>query len=122
MTVHPDLIAAQDQFLMSEPGELIGIVLRARARAEAGVYCGCTEPALVGFDLLCQQCLLNNQHQERRAVVRMVRAHDFVPSKSGLICDVCTAFREHRRHAGVDGAGWCSWGEELAPPYPEELL
>lgn len=117
---HPDLEAA---LTAPDAAALLRISLRARAAAHDGRFCECGDPDVVGYDLMCGHCLLNNQDQERRAVIRRVAAHPFeVDEDSHLKWCWCTQFEDHPRHNGVDGVGKCMWGEEIHPPYPTHLI
>ena len=109
---HPDLTAALARLDAGQLGPIVRIGMRARFAAREGRRCECAEPELTGHDLLCGACLLENRDQERRAVDRLVGAHEFVPGKlSGRMCAVCTGRANLPRHHGVDEVGHCSWGE-----------
>jgi hypothetical protein len=113
---HPKLAKALAASDSGEWGPVLGIAMRARSAADRGEFCECPEPLLVGADLMCGACLRNNRDQERAAVDRLVRAHDFVPGKlGGLMCKVCTMGRSAPRHHGISEVGYCSWGEERRP-------
>lgn len=114
---HPLLVEAIELATVGgEYGPLLGIALHARLAAEEGRYCTCAEPSLTDTDLMCGACLLQNRDQERAAVDRLVGAHDFVPGAlEGLMCAVCTMWREAPRHHGISEVGRCSWGEERTP-------
>lgn len=119
MTVNPHLAKALSD---SDASTLVAIALRARAAADQGRYCECAEPELVGDDLLCGACLLNNRDQEVKAVLRLVSAHEFVPSTrfksaefNAHFCAVCTQSVDHPRHHGVHSVGRTSWGDEVRP-------
>ena len=116
MTQHPSLIRALAKADQGDWGPVMGIAMRARASSDRGAYCECSEPYLVGTDLMCSACLRNNRDQERAAVDRLVRAHSFDPGAlDGLMCAVCTMPQKAPRHHGVSEVGRCSWGEERRP-------
>jgi hypothetical protein len=112
---HPDLVAALAELEAGRAAAIIRIGVAARRAAlEMGAYCKCAEPELTGADLLCGACLHQNRDQERRAVDRLVNAHEFVsdPAKfGGRCCAICAMGRAVARHHGVDEVGRCSWGE-----------
>jgi hypothetical protein len=111
--IHPDLGRAQ---VTDDWQALAAIALRAREAVDDGRYCECDPPELSGTALMCGACLLRNKNQERAAVDRMVRAHDFVPGAlGGLMCEVCSNNKEAPRHHGVPAVGTCSWGESRQP-------
>lgn len=95
-----------------DAGEIIGMALRARAKADEGVWCECRRPITHGVDLLCGACLLNNQEQVRLATLRIVAAHPFTPS-DGRMCGVCSGWEDDPRHGGEHKVGHTSWGEEV---------
>lgn len=110
--MHPDLKAAIEALDAGHPAAIVAIGARARLAAADGRRCECAEPELVGADLLCGACLLENRDQERRGVDRLVNAHEFVPGKlSGRMCAVCMGRVSLPRHRGTDEVGRCSWGE-----------
>ena len=112
MSQHPKLKSALEAAHDGDYMPILGIALRSRSAADAGQYCECTDPLLTGADLMCGACLLRNKDQERAAVDRLVKAHDFVPGKlGGLLCATCTYSASAPRHHGVDEPGRCSWGE-----------
>ena len=111
-----ELTEALGEFDRGNPRSVLRIAFRARGAAAKGRYCQCLEPQLTGKDLMCGVCLLQNQDQERRAVDRLVGAHDFVPGKlGGRMCATCTMPERAPRHHGVSEIGRCSWGEERRP-------
>lgn len=102
---------------LAEAGDMVGILgaaLNAWLAAKEGRYCECEHPVLVGPDLMCGQCLLQNKDQEIARVHRSVDAHEFVPGKlRGLMCAVCTREREEPRHYGCPAIGRTSWGTDV---------
>lgn len=79
---------------------------------------------VTGLDLMCGACLLNNRDQEKRKLLSIYGAHDFVPSTRSALrerlhwCE-CTWPEDDERHHGVDKPCRTSWGEQLTPPYDE---
>ena len=80
---------------------LIGVTMEARAEAEEGHYCECSDPQVTGLDLMCADCLLEveSQHEARQkahdaphAYVRMAGGRDF-----GM-CDFCTRWEDDPIH------------------------
>lgn len=106
---------AFDILRRGDPAEIIRVALNARARAEEGVVCTCPEPILVGDDLMCGRCLLENDGQRLAREARMNGPHEFAthfPRGRDLtdkdreyweqlgMCDVCSGWRDDPRHAG----------------------
>lgn len=111
-TEHPKLTAARAA--LEDGGAGVGPILAlafgARAAQDEGRYCECTDPLLVGDDLMCGACLLNNKDQERKRVAAICNAHDFVPwSKVEGFCDICARGESDPRHHGVDATPRYSW-------------
>jgi len=110
---HPKLTEAMNALDQGRGGPIVAIAARARLAAEAGEYCECEEPDLIGADLMCGACLRNNKGQERRAVRRLVEHHVFVQGRHEGFCDICVGPEAWSRHQGVDGIGRTSWGEDV---------
>ena len=92
---------------------IIGMALDARLKANADVFCLCESPDLVGEDLMCGNCLLENRGQREAKERRMREPHAFVtyfPSGKSLtardrehwegigMCAVCSYWRDDSRH------------------------
>lgn len=115
---NPNLTKALSDFEEGSPGDLVRIALGARMDANEGLYCDCSEPLLIGDDLLCGACLLNNRDQEVARLHLIVDAHDFTPGHSRgarLLgwCHYCSYPEPDPRHHGVGVTGETSWGTEV---------
>ncbi len=113
---HYDLKAAMEALYDGNPSPVIAIAMRARFAADEGRYCECDSPEVLGLDLMCGACLLNNKDQERARVRSIAHAHEFVPDADlmgGAFCKACVRLEDDSRHHGVDAVGRTSWGEEV---------
>lgn len=124
MSVHPKLAAALKPF---EPGKVLAIALGARAAADEGRYCECLDPEVTGYDLMCSQCLLNNQDQERRRLIHLFGPHPFELDESREAAKRmgwcwCTHPEDYGPHRGEARPAVTTWGERILPPYPAHLI
>lgn len=97
MTALDEIIARGDA------GEIVRVALAARFAAWEGRFCICPEPALYGYDLMCGNCLLENQEQIDRRERRIRKPHAFVLSRRDAgrrlgWCDICTRPEDDPRH------------------------
>jgi hypothetical protein len=89
-----------------DPEEIVRMALGARFAAEDGRYCECEEPSLHGLDLMCGNCLLENESQIEARTKAMHEPHAFVPdpdpdsaaARTGM-CRLCAGWRDDPRHA-----------------------
>ena len=94
---------ASDIIERGDPQEIISMALGARFAADEGRYCRCIEPALVGYALMCGNCLLESEGQIERATRRLREPHTFVSSREpDWLCDICAHESDHPRHASSD--------------------
>lgn len=81
------------------------MALGARFAAEEGRFCQCAEPDLHGRDLMCGNCLLENEGQIKRRETAMREPHPFEPdpregsaaSQMGM-CNLCAMWEDDPRH------------------------
>lgn len=86
-----------------DPGEILRAALGARFAAWEGRYCECAEPSLHGFDLMCGNCLLENEGQIERKTARIRDPHPFELSRRDASrrlwwCDICAMPESDPRH------------------------
>lgn len=80
-------------------GPVIMTGMNARFEAEKGHYCECEHPILTGYDLMCGDCLLENQGQIDKRMRRSREPHAFEPMpKLPIMCNVCTGWEDDPRH------------------------
>ena len=89
-----------------DPGAILKMALGAMFAAEEGRFCECAEPSLHGFDLMCGNCLLENEGQIERRTARIRDPHPFELSDRDAArrlrwCSICTMPEDDPRHAGV---------------------
>lgn len=98
---------AQEIIERGDPLEIIRVGLRARRKAEEGVFCECEAPILAAYDLMCGRCLLENQGQIERRTARIRSLHTFEPSGEGQIkremCRICSGWKDDPRHSEQQG-------------------
>lgn len=84
--------------------EILSMALGARFAAEEGRFCECAEPSLHGWDLMCGECLLENQGQIERLTARIREPHPFEPSDRSDaarwlgMCGICSMWEDDPRH------------------------
>lgn len=94
---------AQEIIARGDPKEIIAMALGARFARDEGRFCDCESPSLHGFDLMCGNCLLENQEQIAKKTAHIRDPHPFEPrDKNPLMCDRCTMGMDHPRHAPSD--------------------
>lgn len=87
-----------------DPMEILRMGLGARFAAEEGRFCECDEPALTGRDLMCGNCLLENEGQIARLEALIRGSHAFEDAREGSgarrldYCAVCAFPRDDPRH------------------------
>lgn len=94
---HPKLIAAEQAAANGDYGPMVALSLRAW---RSGKRCECVEPELVGFDLMCRRCLLENNDQIAHLKAARATSHEYVPKANGRLgmCDFCSGWRNDKRH------------------------
>lgn len=89
-------------------------VFNAQYLAESGHYCQCDEPARSGT--ICAHCGRCIREVEIERVRRIVQAHEFAPHDGHPeMCDVCSNWRDHRRHNGFSDTGRLRDGTTVFP-------
>jgi hypothetical protein len=87
-----------------DPMEIVGMAMRAREAYEDGRVCECAEPSLHGRDLMCGNCLLENQGQRDALEASMRDPHPFEESRRSDaarrlgMCDLCAGWKDDPRH------------------------
>lgn len=91
---------------------ILKMALGAMFAAEDGRFCECAEPSLHGRDLMCGNCLLENQGQIERLEALIRGPHTFEPSERATgrrmgWCGICAHPQDDPRHAAasVSAAG-----------------
>lgn len=96
---------AQEIIERGDTEEILRMALGARFAAEEGRFCECEEPSLHGRDLMCGNCLLENQGQRERLEALIRGPHPFTPDprKRGSYrlgwCGICAMPKDDPRHA-----------------------
>jgi hypothetical protein len=86
-----------------DPDAIVRMALGARFAAEEGRFCECAEPSLHGFDLMCGNCLLENQGQIEKRTRQINELHEFVPGRGDAqkrlgMCEICSMWEHDPRH------------------------
>lgn len=94
---------ASEIIAQGDPGAILRMALGARFAAEAGRFCECAEPSLHGFDLMCGNCLLENEGQIERRTRQINEPHEFVPGRGDAqkrlgMCGICSMWEDDPRH------------------------
>jgi hypothetical protein len=92
-----------------DPEAILRMALGARFAAEEGRFCECEQPSLYGRDLMCGNCLLENEGQIERLETLIRGPHEFEPSEREAgrrmsWCGICAHPQDDARHA-VSPAG-----------------
>lgn len=85
---------------------ILKMALDARFAAEEGRFCECEEPSLYGRDLMCGNCLLENEGQIERLEALIRGPHEFEPCTRAAgrrmgWCAICAHPEDDPRHAAV---------------------
>jgi hypothetical protein len=84
--------------------EILRMAMGARFAADEGRFCECAEPSLHGRDLMCGNCLLENEGQRERLEALIRGPHEFVldERKRGSYrlgwCGICAMPKDDPRH------------------------
>jgi hypothetical protein len=91
-----------------DANEILGVAIRAQIAAAQGEFCECEEPSLHKTDLMCGNCLRENQAQIAKKEALIRGPHEFVPrrraGKRSLMahfCDICARPENDERHAAA---------------------
>lgn len=81
-------------------GALIGIAMRARGSDER---CSCVVPVLEGWDLMCRECLLENEEQRFRKKAAQLAPHAYIQHERVRMrmCAFCKAWQDDPRHVAT---------------------
>ena len=99
---------ASEIIASGDPEEILMMALGARFAAEDGRFCECAKPSLHGYDLMCGECLLENEGQIERATARIREPHPFEvdqrreASRRLGMCAICSGWQDDPRHIGDD--------------------
>jgi hypothetical protein len=83
---------------------ILRMAMGARFAAEEGRFCECETPSLHGRDLMCGNCLLENEEQIERleALIRGPHPFELDPRKRGSFrlgwCGICAMPKDDPRH------------------------
>lgn len=105
MTEHPKLAAALKPG--ADPMDIVSIAFGARLAADRGEFCHCEEPKLTGLDLMCGQCLRENEDQIAQREQKGREPHDFE----------ARPFQEGRT---MPSCQWCGWPRGMGMHEDEE--
>lgn len=98
---------ASEIIARGNPEEILRMAMGARYAAWEGRFCECAEPSLHGLDLMCGECLLENQSQVEKRERAMREPHAFQPdpledtaaARLGM-CRLCAGWEDDPRHTG----------------------
>ena len=88
-----------------DPAEILRMAMGARFAAEEGRFCECEDPSLYGRDLMCGNCLLENQGQRDSLEASMRAPHPFKENTRSEaarrlgMCGLCAGWKDDPRHA-----------------------
>lgn len=81
---------------------ILKMAMGAWFAADEGRFCECEEPSLYGYDLMCGNCLLENQQQIERRTALIRGPHAFEPNprlrNSDYWCAICSMPKVDPRH------------------------
>lgn len=103
---------ASEIIATGDPMKILSMAMEARFAAWDGRFCKCEQPSLHGLDLMCGNCLLENQSQVEKRERAMREPHEFVPDpdeKSAAarlgMCRLCAGWLDDPRHAVPPSGG-----------------
>lgn len=100
---HPKWIAAEEALKNGDAKPLVALGMKCALSGFQGLRCKCETPELYGLDIMCRECLLENEGQRQKRVEAHRSPHEFVPKENSTrldvgMCGFCSGWRNDPRH------------------------